>query len=226
MVNIPVFLDRVPQGFYDRLLATKPEPGTGKPNPQRLAAFLAKYPETARAMKTIAKTPPTSGIYNSTFHGLNAFWFTNSAGRTVPVRWLMVPELPAEPATGPQPHDHDYLFDGLIRKFVDMGGALRWHLVLTIGEPGDPTNDATTAWPPDRRTIDAGTLTIDSLQTEAAGNARDVNFDPTVLPDGIAVSDDPLLSARSAVYFVSFTRRSREPKEPSEVNVTEVERDL
>jgi catalase len=133
----------------------------------------------------------------------------------------MIPELPAEGPSGPQPHDHNYLFDALIDTFVDKG-VLRWHMVLTIGEPGDPTNDAMTAWPPNRRKIDVGTLTIDSLQTEAAGNARDVNFDPLVLPDGIAPSDDPLLSARSAVYFESFTRRAREPKEPSEVNFAEV----
>jgi catalase len=39
---------------------------------------------------------------------------------------------------------------------------------------------------------------------------RDVNFDPTVLPDGIAPSDDPLLAARSAAYAVSYQRRTRE----------------
>jgi len=32
-------------------------------------------------------------------------------------------------------------------------------------------------------------------------------FDPLVLPAGIAPSDDPLLSARSAVHSQSFTRR-------------------
>ena len=35
-------------------------------------------------------------------------------------------------------------------------------------------------------------------------------YDPTILPDGIAISDDPLLSARSAAYAVSFTRRASE----------------
>ena len=36
------------------------------------------------------------------------------------------------------------------------------------------------------------------------------------------LSDDPLLSARSAVYARSFTRRAEEPKRPSEVNVSQV----
>ncbi len=65
-------------------------------------------------------------------------------------------------------------------------------------------------------------LTIDRLATEAPGNARDINFDPLVLPDGLAASDDPLPRARSAVYAQSFNRRAREPKSPSEVDVEKV----
>ena len=99
---------------------------------------------------------------------------------------------------------------------------MKWRLVLTIGEPGDPTNDATKPWPQSRRSIDAGTITITAVQTEEAGNARDINFDPLVLPDGITASDDPLPPARSAVYARSFTRRAEEPKSPSEVNVAQV----
>jgi catalase len=95
-------------------------------------------------------------------------------------------------------------------------------LILTIGQSGDPTNDATKPWPSSRPSIDAGTITIDAVQSEAPGNGRDINFDPLVLPDGIAPSDDPLLSARSAVYAQSFTRRTREPKQPSAVNVAQV----
>jgi catalase len=99
---------------------------------------------------------------------------------------------------------------------------LLWRLVLTVGEPGDPTDDATKPWPQSRRSIDAGTITISAVQTEEAGNARDINFDPTVLPDGMTLSDDPIPSARAAVYARSFTRRAEEPTSPSEVNVAKV----
>jgi catalase len=37
-------------------------------------------------------------------------------------------------------------------------------------------------------------------------------------------SDDPLLSARSAAYSVSFTRREGERKEPSAISATETEK--
>ena len=94
---------------------------------------------------------------------------------------------------------------------------MQWHLIVTLGQPGDPTNDATIAWPADREEVDVGTLTVNRLVGEDEGVCRDINFDPLVLPDGIEASDDPLLSARSAVYSSSFTRRAAEAKAPSAV---------
>ncbi len=98
---------------------------------------------------------------------------------------------------------------------------LQWHLVITVGQPGDPTNDATLPWPPDRQQIDVGTLTIDHVESDDTSPARDINFDPLVLPNGIAASDDPILSTRSAAYSVSFTRREGEHKDPSAVSPAE-----
>jgi catalase len=220
MVNVPVFTDATPQGFYERLLASKPLPNTGRPDPQKMAAFLQRHPETAAAMKIIKQSPPSTGFADSTFYGLNAFQFTNSAGACVPVRWSALPQQAGEATSPPTSVGRDYLFDEVIRLLTQR--PLKWRLILTIGEPDDPTNDATKPWPAARRSLDAGTITITTVQTEEAGNARDINFDPTVLPDGITASDDPLLAARSAVYARSFERRAEEPKSPSEVNVRQV----
>jgi len=67
-----------------------------------------------------------------------------------------------------------------------------------------------------------GALTIDHLESEEKSPARTMNFDPLVLPAGMAGSDDPLLSARSAAYSVSFRRRFGEPVSPSAVTRAEV----
>ena len=220
MINLPVFPDSTPEGFYERLLASKPLPATSQPDPQKMAAFLARHPETAKAMKIIKQSPPSPGFSDSTFHGLNAFHATNDKGVTVAIRWTAVPLQTGQPGVPGASAGRDYLFDALIRAV--SRAPLAWRFVLTIGAHEDPTDDATKPWPDSRPTIDAGTISIGAVQTEAAGNARDINFDPLVLPDGIAASDDPLLSARSAVYARSFTRRAEEPKRPSEVNVSEV----
>lgn len=217
MINLPVFTDSTPEGFYERLLASKPQPETGKADPQRMAAFFERHPETAAAMKIIGQTPPSAGFADSIFNGLNAFRFTNEAGATVAVRWSVIPIEDGGPASAALASGKDFLFDQLIRTVAQR--PVRWRLVLTIAEAGDPTDDATKPWPSTRRTIDAGVVTIGAVQTEAPGNARDINFDPTVLPDGIALSDDPIPRARAAVYARSFTRRAEEPKSPSEVRV-------
>lgn len=93
---------------------------------------------------------------------------------------------------------------------------------MTLGELQDDVRDATVAWPSERRVVDVGTVVLDSIDSERAGNARDVNFDPMVLPDGIEPSEDPLLAARSAVYAASFRRRAGETAVPSAVQVSEV----
>jgi catalase len=217
MLNLPVFPDNSPQGFYDRLLASKTVAGTGKPDPDATARFLAAHPETAAAMAVMKMHPPTPGFADSTFSSLNAFYLVDAAGRRTPVRWSFVPSQAALPAT---PAGDDRLFDALVRQV--HAGPLRWQLQLVVGEASDPVTDATLPWPPGRRVIDAGTLTLTTAQTEGPGNARDVNFDPLVLPAGIEPTDDPLLSARSSVYAASYRARTGEPKSPSAVQVDEV----
>jgi catalase len=222
MVNLPVFPMNTPQAFYDRLLATQPDPKTGKPNPEKMAAFLASHPETVQAIKIIQSHPASSGFENSTFYGLNAFWFMDASGTSIPVRWSLAPVQPFAPAntTGPAPPDKNYLFDALIASILQQ--SLHWRLIITIGQASDPTKDATIPWPDGREQVEVGTLTLDHVESEETGRCRDINFDPLVLPDGMAPSDDPLLSARSAVYSQSFTRRAGERKLSSAVTPSEV----
>ena len=222
MTDIPVFTAKSAQAFHDQLLALAPDPETRKPDPAKMNAFFAKHPESAKAMQLIRSHPVSSGFENSTYNSLNAFRFINSKGAVVPVRWSMVPVQPFQPITEPTEGDKNYLFDALIASIHSH--PLQWHLVVTIGQPEDPTNDATIPWPPDRQQVDAGMLTIDHIESDDTSPARDINFDPTVLPYGIATSDDPLLSVRSAAYSVSFTRREGEPKEPSAISTAETEK--
>ncbi|RDI53437.1 catalase family peroxidase [Nocardia mexicana] len=203
MINIPVFLDATPEDFYTRTLAFAPDPATGKPDPARMKEHIASHPATAAALEIIGSKPPAPTFAGSTFYGLNAFECTDHNGRTVPVRWHLEPEdrMPSNPSGA--------LFDPLVSEIKN--GPVRWTMVLVVGEPGvDPTDDATKPWPPERRRIPVGTVVLDQVRTEASENVREVNFDPLVLPKGIAPSDDPLLQARSAAYAESFRRRAGE----------------
>jgi len=223
MINTPVFGVHTPQGFYDRLLAAQPDPNTGKPDPPKMAAFLASHTEAVQAAKINQSHPPSSGFDNTTFYGLNAFWFTDGNGTSTPVRWSIVPEQPfADAGTAAAQGDMNYLFDALIASIHQR--PLQWRLIITVGQQGDPTNDATIPWPNTREQVEVGTLTLDQVESEdtSPSPCRTVNFDPLVLPEGMAPSDDPLLSARSAVYSQSFTRRAGQKTLPSAVTPSEV----
>jgi catalase len=219
MINIPVFPVNTPQAFAEFLVVSSPDPATGKVNSAAMGAFLAKHPETAAALKIIGGRAHSSGFADSPYYGLNAYRFVDASGESRPVRWYVTPDQPAGTNQFPST-DPNYLFDAFIQQLHTK--PLSWHLMLTVGQPGDPTADASLRWPPDRRQIDAGTLTIDSVLSDDNSPARDITFDPLVLPHGIDPSDDPLLSARSAAYSVSFRRREAERKPASAVSAVEV----
>jgi catalase len=221
MINLPVFPFKDPQAFYDNLVASQPDPNTHQPDPAKMAQFAAKNPETVAAIGIIKSHAPSSGFDNSTFYGLNAFRFIAADGSSAPVRWTLASVQPFETASATgSTQDKNFLFDALIASIQQH--PLSWHLILTVGQPGDPTADATIPWPDGREQIDVGTLTLNSVESEETSPARDINFDPLILPAGIQPSDDPLLSARSAIYSQSFTRRESETREPSAITPSEV----
>jgi catalase len=213
MIHLPVFPFRTPETFYENLLASRPDPSTGQPDPAKMQAFLARHPETVKALEVIKSQPVSSGFGDSTFHGLSAFRFINAAGESTPVRWILTP---AQPFTTNPSQDKDFLFDALIAQ-IHRQKKLQWYLIVIVGQPGDPTNDATIAWPAVREQVNVGTLALDRVESDDTSASRDLNFDPLVLPAGIATSDDPLLSARSAVYSQSYTRRAGEQKQPGAI---------
>lgn len=225
MITLPVFVVSTPQEFHDQLVAFAPEPDTGKPNPASVNAFLRSHPESAKALQLIRSQPVSSGFGNSTYYGLNAFHFINAAGATVPVRWSAVPEQPFEPVNtsgSSSQKETNYLFNALIAAIHQH--PLQWRLIITIGQPEDSTADAARPWPAERQQVDAGTVIIDQVQSEDTSPVRDLTFDPLILPNGIAGSDDPLLSARSGTYARAFTRREGEPKTPSAISAAEAKK--
>ncbi|OLL28813.1 catalase [Burkholderia sp. SRS-W-2-2016] len=218
MNSTPLFVVHTPAQFYQQLLATKPDPATGKPDPAKLKAFFAANPETQPFQRWVKAHAPSSSLANAAYYGINAFLFTDAHGTTRAVRWSVVPDTPYAPVTAEQQAEKNFLAADLNERLQQ--GPLRWHLILTVAQAGDPTDDATLQWPDDRQRIDAGTLVLERTTSQEDGTCRDINFDPTILPAGIAPSDDPLLAARSAAYALSFKRRTREEALHPEVHQT------
>src|SRR5262249_61794914 len=139
-INLPVFPFRTPEAFYEQMLASKPDPNTGKPDADKMKAFLEHHPETVQALKIAKSQPASSGFANSTFFALHAFRVTNAAGVSTPVRWVLTPEQPFEAGdAAPAGPDKKYLFGGRISPGHPR--PVRWAFHVTVRPPGRPPHD-------------------------------------------------------------------------------------
>ena len=207
MLNTPMFGAAVPQTFLDSMLAIRPDPASGKPDPEKIKAFRASHPDSQAQARFLAANNPPASYASSAYFGIHSFRFLDRRGRVTLVRWRFVPqdgekrlsdeELKSAPA--------DFLQPVLIER--TRQGPVRWDMLLTIGQPGDAENDPTVPWPDGRTEVKAGTLTITSATPQAGAACERINFDPLVMADGIAPTDDPILLFRSPAYAISFGKR-------------------
>jgi catalase len=87
-------------------------------------------------------------------------------------------------------------------------GPAEWDFHLQFPGEGDPLDDATVAWPVDRRKVKVGRLAVTSAAPAGTpGECEREMFDPLLLPQGIEPSNDPILLVRSEAYAVSLSRR-------------------
>jgi catalase len=204
MINVPIFFATQPRGFLDFILALKPDSATGKPDPAALQEFAANHPESAAFTKFVGEHNPPPSYANSAYFGIHTFKFIGVDGKTTPVRWRFVPQDGEKQLSAKLMADapHDFLQAELIRRTRE--GPVLWDMWITIGEPGDAQDDPTVQWPSGRTSLKVGTLTI----TSASGSTCDnINYDPLVMADGIAPSNDPVLLFRSPSYKASFEKR-------------------
>lgn len=69
--------------------------------------------------------------------------------------------------------------------------------------------DPTQPWPDDRKTVNLGTIVLTKAVADNDAAQKELLFLPENLTDGIEVSDDPLINARTQSYAVSYGRRSQ-----------------
>jgi len=207
MINAPFFPVSTPQAFYHLLVASKSK------EPDAMKTFIAANPEFANFGGWATKAPWTASYAEEPYNSLNTFVMTDGAGVAHTVRWSYVPDAQAV-AVSPdelKKRGPDFLEQDITQRVA--AAPQHWKLFVTVANPEDPTADPSKAWPTDRRKIEVGMLTVSKIEPERDGPCRDINFDPTVLPPGIATSDDPFPAARSAAYAKSFDLRTAEAKD-------------
>ena len=182
----------------------------GEADPARGAAFLAKWPEAEKSLRWSAEAPWADSYATSEVNSVHAFGLVASDGRVRYMRWVMRPHAEFSGITTDQraQAEDDFLSRNLQASLDE--GPVRFDMVMSLAEPGDPIDDPSQPWPEDRTRVVAGTLEVTALHDQARGPCRDINFDPTIVPAGIVLSGDPVLAARSGVYAQSFNARVRE----------------
>jgi len=84
-------------------------------------------------------------------------------------------------------------------------GPARWRSGFSCNWPREATRRTT---PPPCGVVELGRLEVMGMSATSAASERRLIFDLTNRTDGIDLSADPILLARSAVYAMSYDRRS------------------
>jgi catalase len=207
MLNTPMFGAASPATFLDLTLAQRPDPATGKPDPERLKAFKAAHPDNQAQAQYLAGHNPPGSYADSAFFGIHTFKFMGAHDKVTLVRWRFVPQ-DGEKRLGDEAlktAGADFLEKALIDGTAKKPA--RWDMLVAVGQPDDPQDDPTQPWPAGRPEFKAGTLTITSAAPQKGGACEPINFDPMIMADGIAPTNDPVLRFRSQAYAVSFGKR-------------------
>jgi catalase len=178
-----------------------------RPHPWPIEAFLGTHPLALKFVQDNRVVP--ASFATEAFFSNDSFVLVDARGLKQAVRYQIVPvagrrDLSEVEAKSKPPN---FLIDDLKTRLA--AGPVQFRLVVQLPHAGDPTHDPSLVWPDDRKTIEAGTISIASVIADSAGAERKLVFDPTHLTDGIELPDDPLPALRARVYSLSAKHRQQ-----------------
>lgn len=203
----PVMAVATPYAFYKQLKALSPDPVTKKRDPAKIKAFFATHPESKTFLEWKSQYIPANSFATEIYHSINAFYLVDDSDKKQAVRWQAEPQTAAENLPVLNSSSPDALQKQLSALLKRQ--SVTFDLVFTLANDEDDENNPTKLWPSERETVNAGTLVITKSNSQDSGQCSQ-NFDPLVLPEGMAATKDPILRARSAAYAESYRRRARE----------------
>lgn len=203
----PVMAVATPDAFYSQLKAFSPDPVTKSRDPEKIKAFFAAHPESQAFIEWKASYVPANSFATELYHSINAFYLIDNSGKKQAVRWVAVPQTVEENLPKLESSSPDALQNQLSLLLEKQ--TVRFDLVFTLASDEDDVNNPTLPWPPERERVNAGALIITSSSPQESQQCSQ-NFDPLVLPNGMAATEDPILRARGAAYAESYRRRAKE----------------
>ena len=162
-------------------------------------------------MERVGKRAVPASYAQVTYHAEHAFRFTSADGASRFGRYRFVP-VAGEAFLSPDDagkRDPSFLRAELESRL--RAGPASFRLLLQLAADGDPTDDVTALWPEDRELVELGRLEVTGISATSPADERRLIFDPTNRTDGIDLSADPILLARSAAYAISYEERTKAP---------------
>lgn len=199
MANIPVFITKTPEAFIRLLQVMSKEPLSIKEKFE----VIRDSPEFHTIPKLMKALKPVSSFASETYNSLHAYYLVNQQGEKQAVRFKWEPIIHGKD-TSVSSSKIDLETELVHRQDKEC---IRFRLLVQLASPSDSIDDPSIMWPEDRKTIEAGVLTLTQVRED---RAEELVFDPTVVTEGIECSNDPVLHFRSAVYKESASRRLRE----------------
>jgi catalase len=209
-LHIEGFLVRTPEEFLAFLRAQLPDPATGKPAPDAVPRFLESHPATRAFIERLTQKPVPASYGRASYFAEHAFKFTAADGTSRFGRYRWIPEAGEAYLS---PDDAGTRATNFLREELEgrlKNGPVAFRLLLQLAGESDPTDDVTALWPADRPLVELGRLEVTRISPTSAADERRFVFDSTNVTDGIALSADPFLLARSAAYSISYDQRSKE----------------
>ena len=202
MHNFNGFPTRTSAEFRELLLAVAAS-GKNAPKPTSLDTFLASHP-IAKTFLTTQKSPES--FATSAFFGVNSIKFTNAQGQPTFVRYQFIPAAGEHylDAAALQAKDANYLQSEIGQRLAKEPVSFTWY--AQIADQGDVIDDPSIAWPPTRKLVKLGVVSMTGIVPDQATADKKTLFLPGNLPDGLEAAD-PMIQVRSESYPISFRHR-------------------
>ena len=208
-LHIEGFPARTPEEFLAFLRAQLPDSATGEAAPDAVPRFLDSHPATRAFIERLMQKAVPASYGRASYYAEHAFRFTAADGSSRFGRYRWMPEAGEAYLS---PDDASTRSTNFLREELEgrlRNGPVAFRLLLQLAGESDPTDDATALWPADRPLVELGRLEVTRISPTSAADERRLVFDPTNVTDGIDLSDDPILLARSAAYSISYDHRSK-----------------
>ena len=204
LISEPVFFAATPASFVSFLQARVADPVTKKPDPVKIAAHNAMYPEGKNQPALLAAHPAPYSYASTPYYSANAFIF-QAANKSKQHARIVV-----EPADGTR-----YLTDEEEKSLPDLfledelkarvaAKPAEFTIYAQLPAKIDPLTDSSQPWAGTEK-VALGKLRVTGIAAQDSCNS--LVFMPVTLPKGVTPSDDSILLARAPAYAVSLGRR-------------------